>query len=212
MSSQDFTLLGKLALAMPTLSREQMQFWIENPKKFQQFLQGLTDTELRSIYETPTEVSMMCGTFDPIHFLLNNPKVKLNHTLDVLLRNYSSGQVTFKDKVRYTYLKKAATNSAIRRDLPEQHLFKDDTAYQATLIANLLRNQLEFGSAVGFSPNMPNIFYFGTNEGNVYIKMIQAFGDDSWEVSTHQYNEERATAHMRAWPPTTRVFFPLHKE
>src|SRR3989338_1900852 len=178
MSNQHFTLLAKMAMAMPNMSVERMQFWIERPTQLKTLLAEMSTSEqLKYIYET------------------------LNDVLSLWPKTLVSGQ---RRRIRYTHTKKAAYNSDIRHDLPEQHVFEWRSIDLFYTAAEMLKYHFDYGHAMGLSPSTPNILYENSDTFGVSVLVIQKgkLPDDPWQLKVVFYNDTETV-----WPAGTRVFF-----
>jgi len=195
-----------MAMAMPNMSVERMQFWIERPTQLKTLLAEMSTSEqLKYIYETPTTIELKGETFDPIEFLLSDKRVciyeNLNDVLSLWPKTLVSGQ---RRRIRYTHTKKAAYNSDIRHDLPEQHVFEWRSIDLFYTAAEMLKYHFDYGHAMGLSPSTPNILYENSDTFGVSVLVIQKgkLPDDPWQLKVVFYNDTETV-----WPAGTRVFF-----
>ncbi len=205
------TFMARTAMGMPRLTKKQMQFWIDNPKKLKAVLKALEIIELDYLHDTVIEVRPVGDTFDPIELLLDHSKVKLEPGTRNLLSNHTWSLGSFIDSVNYMLTKRGATNANVRTDLPEEHLFTVDSAVKYVLIANLIKNNELYGGIIGLSPNTSNVLYFASLSGDVYVIEIRRLESGVWEILQHNYETDKAHKYQFSWPAGTRIYFPSSK-
>lgn len=211
MSDQSMNFIAKAAMAMPNLTRKQMQYWIDNPIKFKAALEVLQRIEPHFLHETVIEVRPMDDTLDPLELLLDPSRVKLEQDAREILSDCSWALVPFIDTVNYMITKRDATNANVRTDLPEHHLFKGDTVFKYTLIASLIQKHELYDGVIGLSPNTPNVLYFSYELGGMYIIEIKRLEGEVWEIRQHSYQGDMAHEDQFSWPAGTRIYFPSSK-
>ena len=196
-----------MAQLMPDLSPERKQFWIERPTQLRTFLGEMSAYEqLAAVYETPLTIELKGETFDPFEFLLHDKRVCISEGLNDELSFWPKTLVSgLHQKIRYTHTKKAADNSAIRRDLPERHVFEWRSVDLFYTAAEMLKYHFDYGHAMGLTPTAPNVLYENSDTYGISVLVIEKgkLPDDPWQLKIHGYNDTETI-----WPGGTRVFFP----
>jgi hypothetical protein len=207
MSDQSLNLIAKMAQLMPDLSRERKQFWIERPSQLRNFLGAMSASEqLPAVYEIPTTIELKGETFDPFVFLLRDKRVCIREKLNDVLSFWPETLVSgMRQRIRYSHTKKAAVNKAVRRDLPERHVFEWRSVDLFYTAAEMLKYHFDYGHAMGLTPTAPNLLYENSDTDGISILVIEKgkLSDDPWQLKILPYDDTKTV-----WPGGTRVFFP----
>jgi hypothetical protein len=199
------TLIAKIAMAMPLLSAERKQFWIERPLRLKNKILELFKWELEIIYETFITTSLSGGTFAPLECI--NKVVRTSKSLEDLVPAMAGLTVSLAQRrIRYTHTKKEASSGEIREELTEEHFFKCDMVYLLGLVVGLLKNHETHGSAIGLMKGAPNIIFTYLSVGPCVLKVEWEESDNEWQLELLPYTDSKV------WPSNTRVFFPPHNE